>query len=135
MLRVILVILLALPVMAGAATLQKEDLVGTWAPSGETPRTEGVAEYAFTVQPDMSATYEGVSNGPSLECKYKPSNSQQSIFVWYCYLKEKHLITLSLGGWRSESGALLYGYEYWLGHPEPGQIHGGLPVSLKPANL
>ena len=135
MLRVMLALCLALPTISGAVTLQKMDLVGRWVPSGEMPRAASNTDYALVVQPDMNATYEGVENGPKFECNYKPSNSQESIFVWYCYLKEKHLITLSLGGWRSESGALLYGYEYWLGSPEPGQIHGGLPVSLMPASL
>ncbi len=135
MIRVLLVFLLAASAMAGSATLESEDLIGTWVPSGEMPRAEGVAEYAFAVQSDMSATYKDIGNSQSLECDYKPSNSQKTIFVWYCYLNEKHLITLSLGGWSSESGALLYGYEYWLGHPKPGQIHVGLPVSLNPANL
>jgi hypothetical protein len=130
-----LAFLVAFPLVAGAATLQKEELRGTWVPSGEMPRDGSVAEYTFTIEPDMSATYEAQNDGALLKCQYKPSSTQNSVFIWYCYLNEQHLITLSLAGWRSESGSLLFGYEYWLGHPEPGQIHGGLPVSLKPANL
>ncbi|WP_162926308.1 hypothetical protein [Teredinibacter purpureus] len=113
----------------------KEDLVGSWIPSGEMPRQEGVRNYELVVNEDMSASYISTDayKGKDkfrLNCKYKPSTSQDSIFIYYCYLKELHLITLALGGWQSESGELLFGYEYWLGSPRPGQIHGGLPVSL-----
>lgn len=131
----ILALLTVLPALAFGETLQEQNLVGTWVPSGEMPREEGVANYNLSIQPDFSATYTSIGKDYSLACDHKPSDSQGSVFVWYCYLNEKHLITLSLGGWRLESNALLYGYEYWLGHPEPGEIHGGLPVSLELDNL
>lgn len=135
MLRVLLVFLAVFPSLAFSETLQENDLIGTWVPSGEMPREEGIANYTLTVEHDFRATYISADKGYRLSCDYKPSKSQDSIFVWYCYLKEQHLITLSLGGWKLKSGSLLYGYEYWLGYPEPGEIHGGLPVSLEFENL
>lgn len=116
-------------------SLMQEDLVGSWTPSGEMPRETGIRNYELIVNKDMNASYIAMDvhekkDEIRLNCKYKPSASQDSIFVYYCYLKELHLITLALGGWQSESGELLFGYEYWLGSPKPGQIHGGLPVSL-----
>ncbi len=129
--RVLLVLSAVFPALAFAETLHEPDLVGTWVPSGEMPREGGVANYTLTVGHDFSATYISADKGYELSCDYKPSSSQDSIFVWYCYFKGHHLITLSLGGWKLESGSLLYGYEYWLGYPEPGEIHGGLPVSLE----
>ncbi len=136
MLRIIqILVLLLISMFSIAENLTEKKLIGTWVPSGEIHRDESVRSYKLIVNEDMSANYisiypEGKEENISLKCDYKPSSSQDSIFIYYCYLNHLHLITLSLGGWKSESGQLLYGYEYWLGHPKPGQIHGGLPVSL-----
>ncbi|MCW8126155.1 hypothetical protein [Microbulbifer halophilus] len=113
--------------------MKKDDLPGIWHPSGQMPREDGVRNYKLIIKNDMSAKYVALEkkNKPlSLTCNYKRSDSQSSIFVYYCYLGDNHLITLSLGGWESGSTMMLYGYEYWLGDPKPGEIYGGLPVSL-----
>ncbi len=135
MIRLYWVFLVVLPVLAHAETLQQSALPGEWVPSGEMPRTEEVFEYVFTVGDDFHAKYSAIGSDLQLECEYKPSSSQETVFVWYCFLDENHLITLSLAGWSLDSGRLLYGYEYWLGYPDPGEIHGGLPVSLRPKDL
>lgn len=117
-----------------ADTIKAEELEGGWGPRGKIPVSEEVVLYNFTVGGKMEATYESVDGKIQLQCKYKPSNTQVSVFVFYCYLGEKHLITLSLSGWSSESGRALYGYEYWLGWPVPGSTYGGVPVSFSPTN-
>ena len=121
--------------LANAKSITQEDLTGTWIPSGEMPRESGISNYTLTINNNLSAKYDAIETNTELDCIYKPSHSQNSIFVYYCYLGKNHLITLALGGWVSASGyKQLYGYEYWLGHPTQGQIHGGLPVSLTKSN-
>lgn len=131
--RIIFLFMLLLASVAHGESLKKDDLPGVWHPSGMMPREDGVRNYKLIIKKDMTAKYVALgnkNNPPSLTCNYKPSNSQDSIFVYYCYLGDDHLITLSLGGWVSDSTMMLYGYEYWLGYPKPGEIYGGLPVSL-----
>lgn len=115
-------------------SLREKELPGIWQPSTDVVRKDGVQNYKLVVKENMNASYIALEEGEdalSLRCDYKPSTSQSSVFVYYCYLSDKHLITLSLAGWNSESNEkFLFGYEYWLGYPEPGEIHGGLPVSL-----
>jgi len=128
----IIIHLASFDVMAG--NLTQEDLVGMWVPSGEMPREDHVSNYMLVVDKNLSAIYSTIDNTENnnieLNCSFKQSSSQDTIFVYYCFLKEKHLITLALGGRRTITKMLLYGYEYWLGYPSPGEIHGGLPVSL-----
>ena len=123
--------LLFLSISALAESLEESDLIGFWSPSGQMPRESGVQNYTLEITHDLTARYISLDESIELECSYKQSTSQTSIFVYYCYFDGKHLITLSLGGWNLEPAAqMLFGYEYWLGFPSPGHIHGGLPVSL-----
>ena len=130
--RVFLLLIVLQSAHVNSSTVDGNELAGKWVPSGEMPREAGVPIYTFTIGKDLSGEYADSEKGYFLKCKYKASNTQNSVFVWYCYMDTKHVITLSLAGWSSESGKLLYGYEYWLGHPKLGEIHGGLPVSLRP---
>ena len=118
-----------------ANSLNEKDLTGLWQPSGEVPRATGINNYTLNIANDLSASYKSLDSDITLNCAFKPSASQASIFVYYCYLGKDHLITLALGGWVSDLGHMqLFGYEYWLGHPKRGDIHGGLPVSLVKKN-
>ncbi len=130
--RLFLSLIFLVSACANSLTIDVKALPGKWVPSGEMPREDGVPTYNFTIRNDLSGEYVDSHKGYVLSCEYKASTTQKSVFVWYCYMNNKHMITLSLAGWSSESGKLIYGYEYWLGHPKPGQIHGGLPVSLRP---
>ena len=133
--KLIFVILASLSNAAIAATLEPQDLVGHWVPSDQIPTSSEVVKYNLTINQDLSATYEAVGEQPfELACKHMPSSTQQSVFVFYCYLRDQHLITLSLSGWvQKRGGKMFYGYEYWLGSPEPGSTYGGVPVSFVPA--
>lgn len=129
-------VFIVLPSVSMSDSLVESDLPGVWRPSGEFKREQSVRDYELHVDSDLDAEYVslgGVKKKDVLKlgCSYKPSDSQDSVFVYYCYLNDLHVITLSLAGWKSESGQLLFGHEYWLGSPEPGDIHGGLPVSLE----
>ena len=125
-------LLLLLSFFSAAESLKVSDLPGEWEPSGQMPREASVNNYQLKINPDLTASYEAIGSDTVLRCDYKPSVTQDSIFVFYCYLDQKHMITLSVGGWVSiqTNERMLYGYEYWLGYPRAGQIHGGLPVSL-----
>ncbi|MBQ0759711.1 MAG: hypothetical protein KBT72_08660 [Zhongshania sp.] len=133
--KVSLFCMLTIPVsFSFADTIKIEELEGGWEPSGQIPVSEDVVLYNLTVGNNMEATYESVNGKIQLQCRYKPSNTQESIFVFYCYHDKKHLITLSLSGWSSERRKSLYGYEYWVGWPVPGSTYGGVPVSFSPTN-
>ncbi len=129
------VILITLSGSAFSATLAPKDLIGRWVPSEQVPTSSEVVKYNLTVNQDLSATYKSTGKQSfELACKYMPSTTQQSVFVFYCFLKGQHLITLSLSGWvQKRAGKMAYGYEYWLGSPEPGSTYGGVPVSFVPA--
>ena len=133
--RALLVYMLSVPAsFSFADTIKARELEGDWWTSGQIPVSEEVALYNLTVGENMEATYESVNGKIQLKCNYKPSNTQESVFVFYCYYDEKHLITLSLSGWSSERGKVLYGYEYWVGWPVEGSIYGGVPVSFSSIN-
>lgn len=135
MIRILVLLMLLQAGNTMARSLAEKDLSGGWEPSGELPMAKNIKQYRLELTPNLNAEYIALSalgepTGFRLRCEYKPSDTQYSVFVFYCYLKENHLITLALAGWSSESGQLLYGYEYWLGYPVPGEIHGGIPVSF-----
>ena len=46
--RILLILSAVFPAVAFAETLHESDLVGTWVPSGEMPREEGVAKIPYS---------------------------------------------------------------------------------------
>ena len=72
------------------------------------------------------------SEGSSkLKCNLIPPSTNQTIYEFHCFNGEKHLVILALGGWYNKDREIkmLYGHEYWVGWPEPGDIYGGVPAS------
>lgn len=132
--RLALFLAIFVPSFVYGGTLAEKDLVGEWTPSGEYPYTEEITLYRLSISKDFSVQYIPIKEGfKPLTCQYKASETQNSVFVFYCYIRDIHAITLSLAGWESSSGSaqLIYGHEYWLGYPNPGEIYGGIPVSYK----
>ena len=131
----LLIISLCFSARAFTKTLEEKDLVGVWYPSKAGQQVKGATRYKLVVEKNMKATYTefGKAQGSPnvMECSYKPSNNQSTVFVFYCLHDDTHLITLSLAGWSISSGyKQLFGFEYWLTFPSPGNIYNGIPVTL-----
>ena len=120
--------------VAYSRSIVESDLIWIWSPNEEAPKYEGVNSYELVVGFDMKAIYipldkEGKRMSAFLDFEYMPSESQGSVFVFYCFLRGHHLITLSLGGWVSSGMKSLFGYEYWLERDGISyKIYNGVPV-------
>jgi hypothetical protein len=116
-------------------TLTQQEILGIWIPSGEIPVAKNVTLYQLQITSDLSATYTSLEESPTkFQCKSMPRESQKAVFIFHCFYEGQHTKTLTLSGWVSakNGGKRFYGYEYFLGWPEPGATFGGMPVSFKP---
>lgn len=134
--RLVAILILVFSNFAHGETLALEDIQTLWVPSMYANESDSVPFYTLDIKNGMEAIYASLPGQESttLNCQRKSQNTAHEVFVFHCHLQGKHLITLALSGWVREGGKLrmLYGYEYWLGDPAPGEIHGGVPVSFVP---